>query len=652
MDTHALGTALGRLARSHVWTWSPELRTLFEELAGGRPIHPSTVVADLTEEDLGRVLADPATIVRVQRQLDALDRLLTPEPGPPDIAYFSPEFGISELLRQYSGGLGILAGDHVKAASDLALSFCGVGLFYRQGFFRQDITAGQQTERYREQDPAALGAVDSGVTVTVPIASREVQARVWILTVGRVSLVLLDTDLPFNAGPDRSITDRLYGGDRLHRIEQELVLGVGGARALAALGWNPSVYHLNEGHAGFLLLELLDREIRGGASLDEARRAVRAHVVFTTHTPVPAGIDRFPDGMATAHLQPWADAWKAPVAEVAALGVDPAADDGAFNMAIFCLESAARSNGVSRLHGSVSRKLFAQVPSGAAIGSITNGVHARTWTAPHLQDAFDERVGPSWADGEPDAWAQVAALPDDVVSDLRRAGSTVLTEFLGDRIGVDLDPDALTIGFARRFATYKRANLLLTHRAELEALLADDERPVQCVFAGKAHPADEPGKEVLRQIVAFAASSAANGRFVFVPDDEMAVARALYAGSDVWLNTPIRPHEACGTSGEKAALNGGLNCSIRDGWWAEMSDGRNGWDIAVSSAADPVVRDLEESANTLAALSDIAAEFHAGGVPRSAEWIDRVRHAWRTLGPQVTASRMVREYAARLYGSA
>ena len=650
MDTHALGTALARLARSHVWTWSWELRTIFEDVSDGRPIHPAALVAGLSPEQLESVASDPRIVARIQHQLDALDQLMTPEPGLPDIAYFSPEFGISELVPQYSGGLGILAGDHVKAASDLALPLCGVGLFYRQGFFRQDVTDGAQSERYQDHDPAGLGAVDSGLVVSVPIASREVRARVWLLTVGRVSLVLLDTDLAVNATKDRGITDRLYGGDRRHRIEQELVLGVGGARALAALGWHPGVHHLNEGHAGFLLLELLDREIAAGASLAEARQAVRPHVVFTTHTPVPAGIDRFSDGLATRHLQPWADAWDVPVTDLTALGADPATPDEAFNMAIFCLESATRTNGVSKLHGTVSRELFSQVPSGAAIGSITNGVHARTWTARHLQDALDDRVGPAWADGDRDAWEQVGALPDEVVSALRREGSTVLTAFLADRVGVHLDPDALTIGFARRFATYKRANLLLLHRARLEALLADDERPVQFVFAGKAHPADEPGKKLLSEIVSFGRSRAANGRFVFVPDYEMAVARAMYAGCDVWLNTPIRPHEACGTSGEKAALNGGLNCSISDGWWDEMADDRNGWTIPESSAGHPTDRDRAESQAAIEIISSqIVPTYYSDDAPRSGPWLDRVRHCWESLGPKVTAARMVRDYRDQLY---
>jgi starch phosphorylase len=429
-----------------------------------------------------------------------------------------------------------------------------------------------------------------------------------------------------------------------------LVLGVGGVRALTALGLSPGVFHLNEGHAGFLILELLDRRIADGELLDEAVRQVRRQLVFTTHTPVPAGIDRFPVDIASEHLQPWADAWRLPIADVFALGRDPSEEPPEFNMAVFCLRTAARANGVSKLHGRVSRELFAHVPGGDAIGSVTNGVHARTWIAPPLQELFDQTCGPTWADGDTDAWRRVGDLDDDAIRAVRRAGGSLLAAMVHERTDIKLDPDALTIGFARRFATYKRATLLLRHRDRLAKLLTDDARPIQFVFAGKAHPNDDPGKALLADVVAFAASADAMERFVFVADYDIEVAQAMYAGCDVWLNNPVRPHEASGTSGEKSALNGGLNCSISDGWWDEMADGRNGWTIPASASVEPAVRDRAESTAALDLLAgEIVPTYYEGGDPWSTAWLDRVRHCWTDLGPRVTAARMVSDYWEQLY---
>jgi starch phosphorylase len=625
------------------------LRDLFDDLAGDRPDHPVCTVATLDDDRVDQLLADDDVAELVQRSVDALSAARAAA-RPVEIAYFSPEFGISELVPQYSGGLGILAGDHVKASNDLGIPLVGVGLFYREGFFRQDVADGHQVERYETYAPSQFGAVEAADPVDVPIADRDVTARVWLMSVGRIQLVLLDTDHPDNSPEDRRITDRLYSGDRRHRIEQELVLGVGGARALAALGLAPRVFHLNEGHAGFLILELLDRRIADGEALDAAVRAVRRQLVFTTHTPVPAGIDRFSRDISSEHLQPWADAWRLPISEVFDLGRDPGEEPPEFNMAMFCLRTSARANGVSKLHGRVSRELFAQVPGGDAIGSITNGVHARTWTAPALQDLLDGTCGPTWADGDPAAWQRVHDLDDETVRDVRRAGGSRLAAMVRDRTGVAFDPDALTIGFARRFASYKRATLLLRQRERLANLLADDARPIQFVFAGKAHPNDEPGKALLADVVAFAASADARQRFVFVADYDIEVARAMYAGCDVWLNNPVRPHEASGTSGEKSALNGGLNCSISDGWWDEMADGRNGWTIPASASVEPGVRDRAESAAALDLLTnEIVPTYYRTGEPWSSEWLDRVRHCWADLGPRVTAARMVADYWEQLY---
>ena len=648
---------LEELASNLHWTWDHRARSVLDRIATAGPgVHPTIAVDGLTDDQLASFADDEVASVDLAEAVTSL-RSRVSSPLTPEVAYFSPEFGISETLPQYSGGLGILAGDHLKAASDLGLRLAGVGLFYRHGFFRQEIVNGAQGERFETHHAERLGAVDTGVVVEVPMPGRVVLARVWRFAVGAVALLALDCDLESNSDADRAITDRLYSGDRLHRLEQELVLGVGGARAVEALGWSPGVNHLNEGHAGFLLLELIDREISDGATtIAEALERIRPRVLFTTHTPVPAGIDRFDRDLIEPHVEHWAERWGVPVDEVLALGRDPDAGLAVFNMAALCLGGASRANGVSALHGEVSRELFAAVPGGSRISSITNGVHARTWVSPRLQDLFDETLGARWDDGSPAAWARVAGLEADVVRDQRRDTQRDLIDLVAQRCDTEIDPDALIIGFARRFATYKRADLLLRHPERLAATLGDDDRPVHLVFAGKAHPADVPGKALLAAIVAHGSTPEANGRFTFLPDYDMAVARAMYHGCDVWLNTPVRPHEASGTSGEKAALNGALNCSIRDGWWAEMSDGRNGFDIALHDPdvgfadLDDVQRDLVESANALDRIAEMAAEFHADGVGAvSAGWVNRMLHAWGTLGPRVTAGRMVGDYERDLY---
>ena len=650
MDRSSLRDALHRLAANHLWTWQYRTADLLASLPTAQADgHPVVAVRELTDDQLDALAADDAFATAVVEQLADLDDTMDTAVTDPDVVYYSPEFGISEVVPQYSGGLGVLAGDHLKSASDLGTNLAAVGLFYRHGFFRQYLQGEQQAERIETYWANDFGCDDTGLIVDVPIADRVVQARVWHMQVGRVPLLLLDTDVVTNSAHDRAITDQLYSGDRLHRLEQELVLGVGGARAVAAIGWDPGVYHSNEGHAGFLTIELVDRVRRAGTDrLDAAVDLVTPSVLFTTHTPVPAGIDRFDHALIGPHLQPWADQWGDDLAAVLALGTDPE-DAGVFNMAALCLHVAARANGVSKLHGEVSRALFADVPGGGAIASVTNGVHARTWVSPALQDLFDTELGAGWDLGASDAWARIDDVAAETIVATRAADKALLTALLGTH-GVTLEPDALVIGFARRFATYKRANLLLRHPKVLAALLADDDRPVHILFAGKAHPADGPGKKLLHEVVHYGSTAAANSRFSFIPDYDIGVARALYFGCDVWLNNPVRPHEASGTSGEKAALNGALNCSILDGWWAEMSDGRNGWDIPTSDAAGDDRRDVEESAAALALLGEIAAEFHADGAGRpSAAWVSRMRHNWRTLGPLVTAARMVADYDRELY---
>jgi starch phosphorylase len=645
-----LESALIASASNYSWTWDRKTQDLFAQLPEVTThLHPKQRVLALTDHDYDVYLADGEFIAAAEA---AVERIPRPDPSPSaTIAYFSPEFGVSETLPQYSGGLGVLAGDHLKAASDLHLPLVAVGLFYRDGFFHQAITGDRQHEIYERTDPRSLGLEQMPVIVDLVMDDRIVKARVWRADIGRTKLYLLDTDLELNDEAGKQVSDRLYGGDREHRIRQELLMGVGGVRALHQLGYEPSVYHLNEGHAGFLALELLAKEVDTGLSLDEAIRAVRDHIVFTTHTPVPAGIDRFSHELMERYLGVWSDRYGVSIDELLDLAHMPGEPDF-FNMAVFCLRLARASNGVSQLHGAVSRDMFKEIPGGSGIVGITNGVHARTWMANDLQEEFDNTLGPEWTSGDPAVWKRVDSIPDKRLIDIRTAGKRCLIDLVNERVGPrhSLDPNILTIGFARRFATYKRADLLLRDAEAVARLLEDTNTPVQFVFAGKSHPADEPGKEILHRVIAFAHSDAARGRFVFIPDYEMAVAESMYAGCDVWLNNPVRPNEACGTSGEKAALNGGLNFSVRDGWWDECFDGNNGWEIETSDDQNRDQRDDEEAAQLHRVLAGtIVPMYYADGSGPSEAWLTRVRHNWRTLGPFVTANRMVAEYDRRIY---
>jgi len=644
LNPETLRTDLWHLAGNYRWTWSASTRELFEMLPGSADTHPAQRVSDLDDQQTSALAANDDLVSALAAEMKELDALVA-SAEPPTISYCSPEFGLSAHLPLYAGGLGVLAGDHLKSASDSGSPLAGVGLFYAEGVFRQVIADGHQTETYRRVDPFHVGASDTGVVVQVPFPGRDVHARVWRIDVGRVPLLLLDTDIEPNSATDRSITDRLYAGSREHRLEQEMILGVGGARALTAMGWPIGLHHLNEGHAGFIVLELIDRLI-DGATLDEARAQVRNGLVFTTHTPVPAGIDRFHSDTITPYLRLWSDRWGVEVESLWELGED-SEDDTMFNMAALCLRSARTANGVSELHGQVSRKLFAGVGIGDDIGFVTNGVHARTWTAPHTQAIFDQTLGEGWADGHGEAWDNVAAIDDETLSEIRRQSSQQLADLIRYRSGDVIDPDALIIGFARRFAPYKRASLFLRRPDLVEDILGDDNRPVHLVFAGKAHPSDEIGKQLVADLLAAQASETVNGRLTFIPDYEMDVALALVAGSDIWLNNPIRPREASGTSGEKAVLNGALNCSILDGWWAEMYDGHNGWEITPSTSPEPDTRDHEEATAMLATIAAINTEYH-GSRPL---FLGRIRHAWATLGPKVTSARMLRDYEDRIYSA-
>lgn len=642
MDRASVYRDLKRLAANYRWSWTPSSRRLLASLPGGSELqHPALTVAFLIEDDLVRLTGDDVFIARLQAEVADLDALTADAPEP-RIAYFSPEYALSARLRQYSGGLGVLAGDHLKAAGDAGIPLVGVGLLYRRGFFRQMLIDGEQSEMYFPMEPLEVGAIDTGYVVSVPFPGRDVLARLWRIDVGRTPLILLDTDMDGNELEDRQITDRLYAGDRRHRLEQELVLGVGGARALAALGWNIELYHLNEGHAGFAFLELVNRRVNGD-DFDTAIKQVRSMLMFTTHTPVPAGIDRFEGPLVGAYVDRWAEDWGASPDVIWDLGRDPD-DPHMFNMAALCLNVSAAANGVSKLHGETAKAMFRGVGIGDDITSVTNGVHARTWTGRWTQHVYDEAAGPGWADGDPEAWEKLASMDEEALRGLRRGGSERLARVVADVAGHKLDPDALIIGFARRFAPYKRATLVLRHRDRLRELLASDDRPVHFIFGGTAHPRDDPGKRLLAEIVGFGLSPESNGRFTFLPGYDMEMALMMFGGCDVWLNTPVRPREASGTSGEKAVLNGGVNASILDGWWAEMYDGDNGWAIAASDRTGEG-RDDDDAASALDVIAEAAAEYH----DRPGEFLSRVRRSMRTLGPQVTAARMLRDYDERLY---
>ncbi|HSL58853.1 MAG TPA: alpha-glucan family phosphorylase [Acidimicrobiales bacterium] len=668
-----LAHQLRDLARNFRWVWDVPTQRLFARIAedGWEAGHraPLALLAELSDADWDRLVADASFVRDTDNAHGALTAYVkTSRPyRAPEVAYFSPEFGVAESLPQYSGGLGVLAGDHLKAASDLDAPLVGVGLFYRQGFFRQELVTGSgQVEHYTDVDPGLVGlTLVPGAAATVHLAGETVAVRVWRADVGRIPLFLLDTHVDGNSERSRRITDRLYGGDQEHRIRQELVLGVGGVRALRSMGMAPRVYHLNEGHAGFLALERIRAHlVATGVSFAEAVDSIRQGLVFTTHTPVPAGIDRFPRELIATYLGNWSASFGIDIDQLMALGHMPEDGPDVFNMAAFCLRVAGHANGVSKLHGEVSRKMFSSLwpgttPAAVPITSVTNGVHARTWTSPEVQGIFDRVIGVDWPEAAPERWAPLASLSDDEIRAARVAARTRLVDFVRERLEARgqedaasvLDPDALTIGFARRFATYKRATLILSDRDRLNRLLDDEDHPVQFVFAGKSHPADEPGKALLRQVLEASADPVLRGRFVFLDDYDIGVARALYHGSDVWLNNPIRPQEACGTSGEKAALNGALNFSVMDGWWDEMYDGGNGWAIpSFDEFTDRTARDRAEVGVLYDVLErEIVPLFYSDGQPLSTGWLDRVRHTWASLGPKVGASRMVRDYQALLY---
>ena len=694
------------------WSWHPDTVDLFVsidpaawEASGGDPV---SMLGALRPERLAALASDQEFLQRLNAAAQALDAYLTgprwfqrvaggvPADGPlagapAAIAYFSPEYGITEVLPQYSGGLGILAGDHLKAASDLGVPLIGVGLLYRHGYFTQSLSAdGWQGERYPASDPNGLpldllrDSAGAPVRITVTLAEgHELSAQVWLARVGRVPLLLLDSYVEDNEPALREVTDRLYGGGTEHRLRQELLLGIGGMRAVRVFcditgHPEPEVFHTNEGHAGFLGLERIRTYAASGLSFGEALEACRAGTVFTTHTPVPAGIDRFPRDLIERYFSKEAGDPALPVERVLALGAEtyPGGDPNVFNMAVMGMRLAQRVNGVSRLHGAVSREMFAGLWPGfeeaeIPIGSITNGVHPATWVASEMLGLADPGAETLSEGGNWD-WDRVADLPADRIWSARRALRENLVAETRKRLRASwrqrgaseaemtwiddvFDPGTLTIGFARRVPSYKRLTLMLHDQERLAELLLDPERPIQIVIAGKAHPADEGGKRLIQQMVRFTDDPRVRGRIVFLPDYDMAMARSLVRGCDVWLNNPLRPLEACGTSGMKAALNGGLNLSVRDGWWDEWYDGGNGWEIpSADGVPDPDRRDELEALALYDLLGNSVAPLYyaqdADGVPDG--WVEMIRHTLRVLGPRVPAERMVRDYVTTLYAPA
>jgi starch phosphorylase len=698
------------------WSWHAETRDLFAaidpvgwEASGHDPVALLGEVPPAQLESLGH---DQAFLRRLDDAARDLDQYLSgprwyqryadggsagsaggPSGPPAAIAYFSPEYGITQALPQYSGGLGILAGDHLKASSDLGVPLIGVGLLYRHGYFTQSLSPeGWQMERYPASDPNGLPLTllraPDGTAVRISVALAEgklLAAQIWVAQVGRVPLLLLDSYVEENEPALREVTDRLYGGGGDHRLRQELLLGMGGVRAVRAFcaltrHAEPEVFHTNEGHAGFLGLERIREYAEQGLTFEEAIELCRAGTVFTTHTPVPAGIDRFSRDLVERHFSGAAADPALPTDRVLALGAEtfPGGDPSVFNMAVMGMRLAQRVNGVSQLHGEVSREMFAGLWPGfdtgqVPIGSVTNGVHAPTWVAQEVLDLAsttpeDSAVAQQLPeDGH--AWERVAHTAPARLWEIRRALRGRLVAQARERLRASwrqrgaseaelawtdevLDDNVLTIGFARRVPSYKRLTLILHDQARLTELMLDPERPVQFIIAGKAHPADDGGKRLIQQMVQFADDPRVRHRIVFLPDYDMAMARALVQGCDVWLNNPLRPLEASGTSGMKSALNGGLNLSIRDGWWDEWYDGADGWAIpSADGVEDPERRDELES-NALYDLLGltVAPRFYdtgTEGLPR--RWLEMVGHTLRALGPRVQASRMVREYVEELY---
>jgi glycogen phosphorylase len=687
------------LARNLWWSWDRDSESFFRDLDPVRWTqlnhNPIQLLGEIPLARIERRAQEHTLHSRInyayRRQQEYLQRdrtwgarhagVLRARP----VAYFSAEIGLHESIPVYSGGLGVLAGDHIKSASDLGIPLIGVGLFYGQGYFRQRLDGdGWQQEEYLETDAsqlpmeAAIGANGEPVTVQIETRDGAIRAKVWRMRVGRCDLLLLDSNVPGNAPEDRELTSRLYGGDGRIRIRQESLLGIGGFRALRAMGVSPGVLHLNEGHSGFAVLEAVHHRMQEeGVTFQEAVSRVSREVVFTTHTPVPAGHDRFDADLVEEHLGPLRAKLGLSESEFLGLGREnPGDGNEEFCMTVLGLRLSWRANAVSSLHGEVSRKMWRGLHPGTPedavpIGHITNGVHVPSWLAPQMVRLYDRHLGTGWQEHSSEAriWEGIENVDDGELWETHLGLKLRLLEFVRrraveqaerrdeppgvlHRLGRVLSPDALTIGFARRFATYKRANLILADMERLAGMVNDPNRPVQFVFAGKAHPRDEPGKRMLQQITELTRARQFADRFVLVEDYDINVGRHFVQGVDVWLNNPRRPQEASGTSGQKVVLNGGLNLSVLDGWWAEAYDGLNGFAIGSgrthSDAQVHDERDGEDLYRTL--LEQVIPLYYQrdrDGLPRG--WIKRMKRTIRTLGWRFNADRMVMDYTLKCY---
>lgn len=688
---------LTELAYNLWWSWHPEARALFaaidSKLWDMTAHNPVKLLREVLPARLLMLSQDPAFLRRYDAVMMAFDGALkardtwfartAPDLAETTIAYLSAEFGIHNSLPIYSGGLGILAGDHCKEASDLGVPLIGVGFMYPQGYFHQRLSVdGRQEAVYEYLDraeaplAAALTPAGNRCLVAVPIGDRQIHVTVWHVRVGRAALYLMDTDVEENAPWDRELSARLYGGDLEMRILQEIILGIGGVRVLRALGISPRIWHLNEGHAAFVTIERLREFVAAGIPLSEAMAEVQRTTVFTTHTSVPAGHDAFSFPLVEKYLHDYWGQLGLDRERFLALGYHREPWGEMFHMTVLALKLAAWRNGVSKTHSEVSRRMWQplwpdtpveQVP----ISAVTNGVHTPTWVAPELNRLYNKYLGPDWVKqhDNPALWQRVYDIPDEELWWIRVRLKHKLTSFIRERVrqlwreehrdpvqviasGALLDPEALTIGFARRFATYKRATLLLQDLARLQTVLQDRWRPVQVIFAGKAHPADEPSKHLIHQVYALAKEYDLGGQIAFVEDYDMHVAKFLVQGVDIWLNNPIPPLEASGTSGQKASLNGVPNLSVADGWWCEGYNGGNGWTITTSgSHAETDGRDTSDAGTLYRLLEDEIVPLYyqrdSDDVPRG--WVRVVKEAIASIAPLFSARRMVKEYVERFY---